>query len=240
MSGIPTYDEFLKSYFEAEKNGASKTALNKMERDYRALSRANRRAERDHEKAEADRIKHEFGEATAAQKALLIPLAPRLTEIWRSLDDGQYHNRKPPIGLRLPAVGAVGRLAVFPGFDKNEGIVLTGVHHAELMVDRDSDGRSMRVLKLRFTDRDVRSTLFYHKRVLADIPIVINTILMLLDDPSGYFDLMRPDRCVLCGRVLTDPSSLARGVGPECVNALPWFKDVFGSSDMKGKGATHA
>ncbi len=240
MSDIPTYEVFLESYFEAEKNGASKTALQKMGRDYHAMRRAADRAERDREKAEAERAKQEFREAVAAQESLLIPMAPRLAEIWRSLDDGQYHNRKPPIGLRLSAAGAAGRLAVFPGFDKNEGIVLTGVHHAELMVDRDSDGRSMRVLKLRFTDRDVLSTLFYHKRVLSDIPIVINTILMFLDDPAGYFDLMRPDRCVLCGRVLTDPASLARGVGPECVNALPWFKDVFGSSDMKGKGAPHA
>ena len=220
------YQTFLDSYTEAEKNGATKTALRKMERDYFAAKNAARRAE----------AEQSFRLAVAAQDDLLMPLAPRLAEIWRSLDDGRFHQRKPSIGLRLPAVGAVGRVVVCPGFDRNLGQVMRNVNLAELLVDRDSDERSFLALRLRFTAQAVFRRRYFRDRVLADVPIVADTIRAFLDDPAGYVGLLNPDRCVLCGRPLVDPLSLARGIGPECAKGLPFFRGVFKTLAEHEKG----
>jgi hypothetical protein len=52
---------------------------------------------------------------------------------------------------------------------------------------------------------------------------------------SGFFERLTADAmlfpfCLICGKTLTDPASMARRVGPECAGTsslrVPWFVDV--------------
>lgn len=53
----------------------------------------------------------------------------------------------------------------------------------------------------------------------------------LADDPAKIIS-KNSTHCVLCGRKFTDPDSMARGIGPECMKLFDFLVDHFGGGTV--------
>ena len=56
----------------------------------------------------------------------------------------------------------------------------------------------------------------------SDTRLVVEVLAAFLADPASAF-ARHGGWCGICGRMLTDPRSLSRGIGPECMSALEFF-----------------
>jgi hypothetical protein len=160
----------------------------------------------------------------------LLEAMPNLAEVWRQMDCKGPYSRRPPIGLRLPTGGGgeSGRLSIAPGFDRREFLVMHHVTHVELLVQDDASQQSRYVLKLRVDRDSVMLRRYYYARVIQDLELVVSLFQKLGNDAAGLFAELKPTTCVVCGRKLTDPESLGRGLGPECSRYVSLFADVLG------------
>jgi hypothetical protein len=112
---------------------------------------------------------------------------------------------------------------------------VTGRFHTWELRLRDSGitwGR--RITQMGHWDPDGEHAMAEQRRVEA----LVGQLLTLVDSHglSGLFQLSRAELCVLCGKPLTDASSVARAIGPECFRRYGWINGLPDLPDNAGDG----
>jgi len=145
--------------------------------------------------------------------------------------------RKPPIGLRFrlgPNVLAI----CSPRFDYGSKTVLCRSQTIELIKQEQTERkgeqffRPVKRLGISLSDKGNHMTRWYRNTLADDALQLLTGIERFLQHPNQQMEGM--SHCAVCGRVLSDGQSRARGVGPECIEMVsrwPFYtnKSVFGS-----------
>jgi hypothetical protein len=132
------------------------------------------------------------------------------------------------VSLRLVVEGApAAKVVVAPAWQKSSGTLRrTGAMGFELFVEQavKVDGtealRKHRRAALRYLPGNVSGDWHigrvYYSSGRADVARVLATLRAFVEDPRALLARSH-DSCCICGRLLTDGVSMARGIGPECV-----------------------
>jgi len=135
----------------------------------------------------------------------------------------QPFRRKPPIGLRF-RTGTNGLVLTAPRFDYRTKAVLFDRQTVELLIEEQTQQedqlfyKPVKRLTLSLSSSSNSISRFYPKRLEQDAAQLLAGIRLFLDSPSRVLE--NSLRCAVCGRVLADGLSRARGVGPECIQVL--------------------
>lgn len=136
---------------------------------------------------------------------------------------GKERNKnRPYLGLKSIIAGIA--FSVKPELCRSsEGWTLDGEVIITIPVRARNSSGSMQDFKLEYrisTDASVRSTRRYPRtpRLTEDSDeTLLAYINLVASDPLRYFPLLNADHCGICGKTLTDPESMAVGIGPECI-----------------------
>lgn len=135
----------------------------------------------------------------------------------------QPFKRKPPIGLRF-GVGDNALALAAPRFDYRTKTVLFDSQTVELLIEEQTEQegklfyKPVKRLTLSLSASSSRISRFYPKRLEQDAAQLLAGIRLFLDSPNQAIE--NSLRCAVCGRVLADGLSRARGVGPECIQVV--------------------
>jgi hypothetical protein len=141
--------------------------------------------------------------------------------------DGPF-TRRPNVSLRLVAEGVpAAKVVVAPAWVKDFGrLRRTGGMSFELFVEQavKVDGadalKKQRRAALRYRPGSDGGYWHigrvYYSSGREDVARVLSTLRAFVEDPRALLARSH-DSCCICGRLLTDGVSMARGIGPECV-----------------------
>jgi hypothetical protein len=122
---------------------------------------------------------------------------------------GSCRNQNPPA-----------RLIVRPGWDDRDKAIGFSEIECSLSVAHDTGrGEPKDRVELVLTldaDRPAHLSRFHDRHAVADLDRSLEAAFTFLHDPAELFRRVR-SHCGICGRKLTDETSRARGVGPECI-----------------------
>jgi hypothetical protein len=162
--------------------------------------------------------------------ALFAAVQQQVTPLWERVTAGKTFARKPSYCLRLLSEGAALLVGISPAYSRQTKTV----HCANLLVEslgeveRYLDSEDPKPLYQLYRHVQVRVEAgklprcgAKRRTAVQDIQALLPTLEQFLADPGAV--LRRSTRfCGICGRLLTDGQSRARGIGPECLkSALP-------------------
>lgn len=132
--------------------------------------------------------------------------------------------RKPSIALRLHGSDPAYRLCVSPYFNHYSKQVVPHRLNLELIheVPVGELFKATKRLTIELIDGQPSSRRWFRDSCIDDAQRVTEIVNAFVRDPA---DVLRNclGRCAICGRKLSDGTSRARGVGPECVELWDMF-----------------
>ena len=136
-------------------------------------------------------------------------------------------SKRPHVGLRFEAGGY--RVALSPQLESSAmGWTPADVIRADVFTTRDGQG----VIKADLLPGGViqpRQWRANEEQTLAAFAALVTALETLEANPGAA--LAGSDHCAVCGRVLTDEHSRARGIGPECEALAAWAFELFTTAD---------
>lgn len=171
------------------------------------------------------------GKALAGHQGLLSRFAAEMAQLFRSMEGEQVtHGRRPNISLRLIATGEpAAKLIVLPDWNPIRKVMDLDWFICELLTENivansegPDTGREWRqALSFGFGQDPPRVGSIRLEGWGEDIGRAVETIRDFIEDRRSVLARAR-DHCAICGRPLTDELSRGRGIGPECIQKLPW------------------
>jgi hypothetical protein len=138
------------------------------------------------------------------------------------------YNRKPPFSLRLIAAGdnPKAKLLVYPQWNPGSKTINPDTVVCELLYESERKGGFVWEIAMAIllqSGRRARNKSHYPLRVETDFFRLINVVTDFIDNAPMVI-ARNHSNCAICGKRLTDTTSRARGIGPECiVTKAPYF-----------------
>jgi hypothetical protein len=144
---------------------------------------------------------------------------------FRERSAGESFSRRPNLSIRLVAPGSPpARLIVYPEWRSSAKQLNPSHVQIELVVDRLAEsGRRAWEIRLSVKDGAVKEMGFSYRHGEQAAERVGEIVRAFVDDPFAVF-AQSADHCCMCGRPLIDEVSRARGIGPECLQRVVYFR----------------
>lgn len=172
-----------------------------------------------------DKIRQEAAQIAAENKATLDAFRIACCSLFviQTQSKTQLFTRKPSIGLRF-RLGTSMLVITAPKFDYRTKTVLVDKQTVELIEQQETEEqgekffRPVKRLTLSLSETGNSVGRFYPKRLQQDASQLLEGMKLFLYSPRQMLE--NSFRCAVCGRVLADGLSRARGVGPECIETV--------------------
>jgi hypothetical protein len=172
----------------------------------------------------------EIATTLAEHGPLFQQLQGRVEPFWEHAVIGKvYERRRPPLGLRIPALGEpAARVAIYPHWLNNHGLMelVRGKVHVEFLIMRlRFSGKLAPDKRLGFAlgNGEPRIDRYYPGTITDDLGRMVEAITDFVKDPLAAFR-RSSGHCCICGKPLTDGMSRSRGIGPECLQKTSFFR----------------
>jgi hypothetical protein len=136
---------------------------------------------------------------------------------WELTGGGPF-KRRPVLGLTLRVVG--GKAVLRPGWNPKSKWIYTKHLAGEVWLPAPGTGEPRRSWSFTWAPDGLHSGMVYRDQADAALATLAQLLRDWQADPASVL-ARSVDHCCVCGRVLTDPPSRGRGVGPECVRHFP-------------------
>jgi hypothetical protein len=166
------------------------------------------------------RLKAALGE----RREFFADLYRLLADLFRAQAAGQKFQRRPTLGLNLPAPGDPPLwLSIRPRWDRWHKAVDTGIVEMEVIAERDLADRPAREVTIQLSADKAHISSWAINTAEAQLPRALAVLDNFLADPDQVF-AKSAESCCVCHKTLTDPVSRSRGVGPECLRVRDWLR----------------
>lgn len=159
-----------------------------------------------------DSVRTEIDEVMLRKKNVLIAAGEIINQIamaqQRMRPAVEVYLRRPQLGLRIERPNGF-VVTAKPGWSGSLKEVKWNCTQIELLQDR-------KMLSMIIGEDQARLTRYFRNDWKTHLEIVYSALFKLVVDPNSLLS-EHYDRCMCCGKKLTDISSRLRGIGPECI-----------------------
>jgi hypothetical protein len=162
--------------------------------------------------------------ALGEHREFFADLYQLLADLFRAQAGGQKFQRRPNLGLNLPAPGYPPLwLSLRPRWDRWDKAVDLGTVEMEVLAQRNPVDCPAREVTVQLSANKARISSWAINTAAAQLPRALAVLNNFLADPDQVF-AQSSNSCCVCHKTLTDPVSKNRGVGPECLRVRDWLR----------------